>query len=160
MSRELTCCISGSFDKFKPEIDAAIREFTDLGVIVLEPGLGWLSKLQVLTLGYDPKVFRPLPREIGLKPGQIENRFLKALGRSDFLYVENPNGYIGNSAALEIGFALARNRAIYSRFAPNPKLDPDPVWCLRLDKIKVLPPSEVVKILSNKIPRRSGGKTK
>ncbi len=62
-AEKLRCCVSGSF-KFKPEIDLAIDEFADLGVIVLEPAKGWLYR--------DPHIiiagpsFRPLPNEVNI----------------------------------------------------------------------------------------------
>lgn len=162
MPKELFCCISGSFSKHKPEIDQAIKEFNDLEVIVLEPAPGWLAKPQVLRLNpdYNPNVFRPLPNEVGLSPKQIEDRFLRALRQSNFLYLENPSGYIGPSACLEIGFALAQSKPVFARFPPDKSLDIDPFFDLRLRQIKVLSPPEVVSFFPNKIPRRGGGKTK
>ncbi len=150
MFEQLFCCISGSFSKYKPEIDQTIIEYKHLGVTVLEPALGWLAKPRVLRLSpdYNPDVFRPLPNEIGLNPKQIEDRFLSALRQSNFLYLENPSGYIGPSTCLEIGFALAQSKPIFARFPPDKSLDMDPFFSLRLRQIKVLSPSEVVNFLS------------
>jgi hypothetical protein len=110
MSERLETAISGSF-KFKPEIDALIDEFAEYNVTVLEPSKGWLYiprrhlvRAQTIT---------PLPAEKGLGPREIEDRFLRAVERSDFLYVYNPEQYIGTSTAFEIGFALGLNVPIF-----------------------------------------------
>lgn len=38
---------------------------------------------------------------------QIENKHLDAIKQSDFVVLHAPSGYVGNSAAMEIGFAYA-----------------------------------------------------
>lgn len=45
---------------------------------------------------------------------EIESAHLQAIRKSDFLYVVNPGGYIGPSATMEIGYALALSVPIYS----------------------------------------------
>jgi hypothetical protein len=110
MSVELSTCISGSF-KFKPEIDSLIEEFQDLGVKVLEPTPGWrhIPGLQIA-----PGLFRPLPLEVGLSAVQVEQRFLAAIRRSDFMYLHNREGYIGNMVAFEIGHAMGVPKPIFA----------------------------------------------
>lgn len=103
---ELKCCISGSFFKFKPEIDRTIDEFKDLGVTVLAPDKGWLYiPNRVLRAKY--MEFRPLPAERGMTIKQIEDSFLSKIKQSDFHYIANFEGYVGMSTCLEIGFATA-----------------------------------------------------
>ena len=108
---ELSTCIAGSF-KFKPEIDDLIDEFADLGVRVLETTNGWLfapnSSHQI------GDVFRPLPSEREMTLRQVEDRFLTAVVQTDFLYVHNPEGYMGGSASLELGFAHGRDIPIFA----------------------------------------------
>jgi nucleoside 2-deoxyribosyltransferase len=36
------------------------------------------------------------------------------IDRSDVLFVFNPDGYVGNSVTLEIGYALAQHKSIYA----------------------------------------------
>jgi len=107
--------ISGSF-QFKPEIDRAIEAFRDYGVMVLEPTTGWLwtPVLQVVS-----SPFRPLPAERGLELREVEDRFLAAIDRADFLYVLNPGGYIGLSTAFEIGYAMESDKPIYMQETPD-----------------------------------------
>ena len=113
--RQLTACISGSF-KFKPEIDALHEEFADYGVTVLEPTKGWLYVPGSPELSV-PDIFRPLPSERGLDPGQVEGRFLSAVRKADFMYLFNQYHYIGASVAAEIGYAYGSR---IPTFALNP----------------------------------------
>lgn len=50
-----------------------------------------------------------LKSDISNKINQIEESHLKAISKSDLLYVVNPKDYIGISTALEIGYARALN---------------------------------------------------
>lgn len=111
---ELKCSISGSFFKFKPESDLTIDEFKDLKVTVLAPDKGWLYIPKAFVRPEDMK-WRPLPNERGMSPSEVEDSFLTAIRRSDFLYIENPGGYIGEMVCFEIGFAFGRGKMIFSR---------------------------------------------
>jgi hypothetical protein len=110
----ITAVVSGSF-KFKPEIDKAIETLEETGITVLGPAKGWLimPSLEIaerLRYGY----IRPLPTEEKLTPRQIEDRFLRALGRANLMYLRNQEGYVGNSAAFEIGYALSKDKPMYA----------------------------------------------
>lgn len=109
--------ISGSF-KFKPEIDSAINEFRDLNVIIRAPEIGWLyvptSGLIVSTAN---EQFQPLPSERNMLAGEVEAAFLEQLDRSDFVYIMNPEGYIGDMSIFEIGYSRGIKKPIY---ASNP----------------------------------------
>lgn len=144
MSKEnkLSCAIPRSFSKFKPEIDLTIEEFTDLGVSVLAPDEGWLYKpgLRSFTRE-DLYSFRPLPSEIGMTIKEIEDKFLDSLSKSDFVYVVNPEGFIGDTVGFEIGFAKGKNIPIYSQ---RQILDGDLVSKGMISDIKVLNPRETI----------------
>ncbi len=140
---ELKCVISGSFDKFKPEIDLAIEAFQDLGVTVLAPDTSWLYIPPTSLITPESKQFRPLPSEIGMNPGEIEDAFLEALKRSHFVYVVNPHGYIGDIVSLEIGFAMAHGIPVYAQEPMSPYLDTNPGTEERMAQIKVLPIEEI-----------------
>lgn len=112
--QELTSVISGSF-KFKPEIDAAHEEFRDHDVIVLAPDQGWLylprHRLQI----FNPdRQFRPLPTEQDMSIREIEDTFLQHLRSADLVYLFNFGGYVGNSMAFELGFAIALQKPVYA----------------------------------------------
>lgn len=107
--------ISGSF-KFKPEIDAMHEEFRDHGVVVIAPDTGWLflPRFSLVLPGDSDFGFRPLPSERRMSgPGEIERVFLQQLAESDFVYFCTPEGYAGNSVALEFGYALGLDKPMY-----------------------------------------------
>ncbi len=144
---DLKCVVSGSFFKFKPEIDRAIDNFTELGVTVLAPDKGWLyiPPQKIFSASAQARQFRPLPSERGMSVGQIEHEFLTSLSNSDFVYVVNLNGYVGEVVAMEIGVAMALGVPIYSQEPISPILDADPTWKERVSQIPTLSIEEVVK---------------
>lgn len=115
---DLKACISGSFSKFKPEIDGLIDDFADLGVEILEPTKGYIGRASIIIA--DSGDIRPLPDERGMRDRDIEMRFIAALRRSDFLFLYNRDGYIGTSAGLELGFADAWGKPVYALEARVP----------------------------------------
>jgi hypothetical protein len=110
----ITAVVSGSF-KFKPEIDKTIETLEETGIKVLEPTRGWLIMPTLeITKRLRSGQIRPLPTEEGLTARQIEDRFLRALGRANLLYLMNQEGYVGSSSALEMGYALGENKPMYA----------------------------------------------
>jgi NTP pyrophosphatase (non-canonical NTP hydrolase)/nucleoside 2-deoxyribosyltransferase len=53
------------------------------------------------------------------QPKEIESCHLQAIRKSDFLYVVNPDGYIGPSAMMEVGYALALSVPVFSSEEPS-----------------------------------------
>lgn len=142
----ITAVVSGSF-KFKPEIDKTIETLEETGVKVLEPTKGWLimpsSEIAERLLQGQ---IRPLPTEESLTTRQIEERFLKALGRANLMYLMNREGYVGNSAALEIGYALGQDKPIYALASLNYKameIDDLSIRKSLAETVTVLPPEKV-----------------
>jgi len=45
---------------------------------------------------------------------QLEDSHLESIAHSDFLYLVNPDGYVGESATFELGYAHGRSKPIYS----------------------------------------------
>jgi NTP pyrophosphatase (non-canonical NTP hydrolase) len=54
-------------------------------------------------------------------PEDIEARHLDAIQRSTFVWLHCPNGYLGLTAAAEVGFANAIGVPVYAREAPTEK---------------------------------------
>jgi NTP pyrophosphatase (non-canonical NTP hydrolase) len=106
----LTCTISGSFRRFLPQISAKMKECADQGVAVLSPR-------SCQSMG-EQAGFVFLKGDRG-QPKEIESSHLQAIRKSDFLYVVNPEGYIGPSAMLEIGYALALSVPVFSSEPPS-----------------------------------------
>ena len=142
---ELRCCISGSYSKFKPEIDRTIEEFNDHGIKVLAPEKGWLIIPKGLIYRVNKNSFRPLPSERGMSVRQIENSFLENISRSHFLYVDNREGYFGETASLEIGFALAREIPVFFRQKPTALIELE----IEIDESIVVEPSKIRELLTN-----------
>ena len=142
--RELKACVSGSFFKFKPEIDLAIEELSDLGVTVLAPDKGWLHiSPQKITNPKDYE-FRHLPTEKGMSIKEVENDFLLSVAKSDFLYVVNPNGYIGDMVAMEIGYAIALDIPVFLQQEVSQFLDLDERWDEIKPKLRVCTIQEAI----------------
>ena len=105
----LTCTISGSFRRFLPQISAKMAECAEQDVTVLSPR-------SVHAIG-EQKGFIFLRGDRG-EPKEIESSHLQAIRNSDFLYVVNPEGYIGTSATMEVGYALALSVPVFSSEPP------------------------------------------
>ena len=107
---EIFATVSGSFNKFWSEVQETTKAMIAVGIIVLSPRRGEI-------IG-DYGDFVILEEDNG-SPKQIESRHLQAIGKSDFLYIVNPGGYIGSSVALEIGYALSKGIPIYAQVRPR-----------------------------------------
>lgn len=116
--------VSGSFTKQLATVQEAVADLDTLGVEVLSPA-------------------RPKPRSMLVAPGESEDRgFLllvsdpiddvkvnqdnhfRAIQHSHFLWlaIDQPGpyqGYLGESTAMEVGFALAFGVPIFSRVQPR-----------------------------------------
>lgn len=103
--------ISGSLRKFLDNIREYIRDFEKNSITVLSPKI---SKIQTDNNGFIYfKNDKKKPIDL------IEKTHLLNISYSDFLFVVNPNGYIGTSTLFEIGYALALNKKIFSSDLPN-----------------------------------------
>lgn len=107
---EISATISGSFKRDLDRIQKKAMQFHKNGIKVLSPKLS-----EPVSLHED---FIRLKDDDGT-PFEIELNHLEAILRSDFLYVINPEGYIGRSVAFEIGYALSKNIPIYALEKPE-----------------------------------------
>ena len=148
--------ISGSF-KFKPEIDAAINEFRDLNVIIRAPEVGWLYvPTHGLIVATNEEQFLPLPNEQHMRAGEVEAAFLAQLDQADFVYVMNPEKYIGTMSIFEIGYSQGIRKPIY---ASNPLNfhalgihDPKMIDLLQ-SSIPIMSPTEAARDVRRKMAR-------
>ncbi len=106
----LRTTVSGSFRRHMREISEAIAEFKDLGVEVLSP------KSPVVVAERGEFLFVESDPSRSIKATQ--DRHLRSISQSDFLWLVCPLGYVGISAAMEIGWAIAENIPIYSLDCP------------------------------------------
>jgi NTP pyrophosphatase (non-canonical NTP hydrolase) len=63
--------------------------------------------------------FVRLEHELDEPEADVERRHLDAIGRADFVWLHAPDGYVGTSAAMELGHASAQGVAIYSDTRPT-----------------------------------------
>lgn len=101
----LKTTVSGSFHRHMPAIVEAVNAFRDAGVVVLSPADPRIVDFQ----GEFLFVASDRLRSIRL----VEDRHLECIRASDFIWLVAPDGYVGPSAALEIGFAVSAGTPIY-----------------------------------------------
>jgi hypothetical protein len=102
--------VSGSFRRAMGAVQDVVEEFVELGALVLSPA--------------DPRIvdqfgdFVFVASDHVRRIRTVQGRHLSAVGASDFLWLVAPDGYIGQSAAMEIGYAAAREIPVYSDEVP------------------------------------------
>ena len=99
--------LSGSYRKDFQALRAVYEELLDLGCNVLSPS-NVIPEREV-----DGFVF--MKGEESQSPDAIEGRHLDAIQRANFVWLHTPEGYIGPTASLEIGFARALGIPVFSR---------------------------------------------
>jgi hypothetical protein len=103
----LKVTVSGSFHRGHLQaISRAVYELTDLGVRVLSPADPRIVAAHEEFLFVASDRFRSI--------SLVQDRHLECIRASDFLWVVAPDGYLGVSASMEIGFAVANGIPIFS----------------------------------------------
>lgn len=104
-------CIIGSFQKYYDDVVKIIDLFSDVGISTLSPKKSIIDRNEdgFVILKSDYKGF--LHEDIQLMV--FHRMFL-----SDFVYVWNPNGYIGKTTSYEIGRASEKGIPIYYKERP------------------------------------------
>lgn len=105
--------LSGSYRKDFEALRAMYEELRDLGCQVLSP-----SNV-IAVRETDGFVF--MEGEESQLPDAIETRHLDAIQRANFVWLHAPQGYVGPTASLEIGFARAIGVPVFSK---EPVKDP------------------------------------
>jgi nucleoside 2-deoxyribosyltransferase len=103
--------VSGSFRRHMTAIYDAVVELVELGVNVLSPA----DPRVVDQIGEFVFVASDKVRSIKL----VEDRHLECISVSDFLWLVAPDGYVGQSASMELGYAVARGIPIFCREEPT-----------------------------------------
>jgi hypothetical protein len=93
------------------EIGAAVEEFAASSIRVLSPADPRIVAAQgeFLFVASDPV------RSVRL----VQDRHLESVGASDFLWLVCPDGYVGQSASLELGYAIRAGVPIFATRAPS-----------------------------------------
>jgi len=107
----LTATVSGSFHRHMEAITRAIHDLATLSVRVLSPADPRIVAIQgeFLFVASDPV------RAIKL----VQNRHLESIRAANFLWLVCPDGYVGQSASMEIGYAVREGVPIFARHAPT-----------------------------------------
>ena len=101
--------LCGSYRRDRDGLFRAYDELVVTGCQVLSP-----RRMQ-----FDNAVFVRDTAEQGISPQVIEAWHLSAIRQADFVMLHAPDGYVGLSAAMEIGFATAQKCPVFSRTAPQ-----------------------------------------
>ena len=106
--------LSGSFHKDPEGLDRLYRELVNNQCQVLSPRSISFEDSKVLfvkhTVEKDDSV------------GAIQRHHLQAISLSDFLWLHAPEGYIGTSTAMEIGYAYHNGTPIFSVDVPHDEM--------------------------------------
>jgi NTP pyrophosphatase (non-canonical NTP hydrolase) len=105
--------ISGTYRKEFETVQRTYEEFLDLGCSILSP--------TNVTIVDEHDGFVYMKGEEEETQDKIEARHLLAIQKANFVWLHTPEGYVGLSAALEVGFAHAAGVPVYARQAPLDK---------------------------------------
>jgi hypothetical protein len=106
----LRATVSGSFHRHMEAISAAVYELMANSVRVLSPA----DPRVVAAQGEFLFVASDRVRSVRL----VQDRHLDAIRAADFLWLVCPDGYVGQSASMEIGFAAGAGVPIFSTRLP------------------------------------------
>lgn len=103
--------VSGSFRKAMAVVQRAVQELSDARVEVLSPA--------------DPEVVDAFGEFLFVASDRLRNvrlvqqRHLEAIRNSDFVWLVCPDGYVGVSAAMEIGYACSVGVPVFADTPPS-----------------------------------------
>src|SRR5271166_6442398 len=107
----LTATVSGSFHRHMGAITAAVHELAAISVRVLSPA----DPRIVAAQGEFLFVASDRVRSVRL----VQDRHLESIRAANCLWLVCPDGYVGQSAAMEVGFAAAAGVPILSIHVPD-----------------------------------------
>lgn len=113
---EIKCVIIGSFRKHYDDIVKVIHIFESKNIEVTSPKKSWIINRDAdfVILASD---FQETGKDI--KVQYIESKVLSMIEEASFIYLYNPDGYIGVSTAFEIGFAYKVKKPIFAANSPT-----------------------------------------
>ncbi len=142
---ECQVVLSGSYRKDFEALRATYEELLDRGCRVLSP--------TNVTAVRETNGFVFMKGEESESPEAIEGRHLDAIQKANFVWLHTPEGYIGPSASLEIGFARAIGVPVYAKGQVS-----DPVLRPFINVVPSLESAvEVVKTHRSPVPRPALG---
>lgn len=113
LSREVedvTATLCGSFRRDHQSLRDDYLALVDARCRVLSPtDLDWAAEVEGFVLAQD---------EVGRAPSDIEETHLRAMRDSHFVWLHSPDGYVGRSGAMELGYAHALGVPVFGRELP------------------------------------------
>jgi hypothetical protein len=106
----LTAAVSGSFHRHMHAISLAVQELAALSVRVLSPA----DPRIVAQQGEFLFVASDRVRSVRL----VQDRHLESIRGANFLWLVCPDGYVGQSASMELGYAACAGVPIFATHAP------------------------------------------
>src|SRR5229473_1859497 len=106
----LAATVSGSFHRHMERITAAVHELAALSIRVLSPA----DPRVVAKQGEFLFVASDRVRSVRL----VQDRHLGSIQAADFLWLVSPDGYVGSSASMEIGYAAGAGIPVFALRAP------------------------------------------
>lgn len=155
----LKCTILGSF-RFKREIDLVREELEDNGVQVLGPEKGTIfsppARRQIL-IAEEADRFKPMRSERNIPIKVIEDGFLRCIANSDFVYLVDVEGYLGQVVSMEMGAAIAWGIPVYAQAPVDESLETDPMWRQEMrTRIKVMSASDATAVFRAELAEADG----
>jgi nucleoside 2-deoxyribosyltransferase len=108
---QLRAAVSGSFHRHMEAITRAVHELAALSVRVLSPA----DPRIVAAQGEFLFVASDRVRSVRL----VQDRHLESIRAADFLWLVCPDGYVGQSASMELGYAAAKGIPLFATRAPS-----------------------------------------
>ena len=107
----LKAAVSGSFHRHMESIAAVVQDLTSRSILVLSPA----DPRVVAAQGEFLFVASDRVRSVRL----VQDRHLESIRAADFLWLVCPDGYVGSSATMEIGYAVHAGIPIFGTHAPS-----------------------------------------
>jgi NTP pyrophosphatase (non-canonical NTP hydrolase) len=102
--------LCGSFHRSPADLRRIFEQLSRRFHVVSPAAIDWV----------DPSAsFVQLAEEVGHSSAEVEIRHLAAIRNADFVWLFCPDGYVGASAAMEIGYANAAGIPVMSDHLPN-----------------------------------------
>lgn len=107
----IAAAVSGSFHRHMGAITTAVHELASMSIRVLSPA----DPRVVAAQGEFLFVASDRVRSVRL----VQDRHLESIRAASFLWLVCPDGYVGQSASMEVGFAAAAAVPIFATRAPS-----------------------------------------
>lgn len=103
--------ICGSFRRDPEALHHDFRNLQEAGCTVISPvDLDFVTEVEGFVYGSSDR---------GRTSAEIEQRHLRAMEKADLVWLHCPGGYVGTSAAMELGFARAMGIRVFAANRPE-----------------------------------------